>query len=233
MAIDYQDHFNFKWEVGTENSVVIGAHWQGKTHLAANLIARSILGAYPLWAWDYHGKLRKELLSRHLTPQQQALVYHGTCKRVEMIRKGTNFVVPLDLGIRHFDEFCNLVNRQANMHVMIDEAHNYSSAHRILPSYERLVRDKGNQNVSYTAIFQRPAENHKSIISNATHLFIFKLPLHTDVDYLRKWVGAEVELLLQPEFRKFYEKEPELPNRSFIYKDTRASRPVVVRGGLH
>jgi DNA helicase HerA-like ATPase len=124
------------------------------------------------------------------------------------------------------------VLKQHDLHVLVDEAHNYSSAHRIGTPYARLVRDAGNQNISYTAIFQRPAENHKSIISNATHIFVFKLPLHTDADYLRKWVGTEVELLLQPEFRRFYKDEPILPQRSFIYKDIRADRPVVVRGGI-
>lgn len=231
MGIEYVDRFKFKWQVGTENSVVIGAHFQGKTYLAAHLIARSLLGVYDTWAWDYHGKLYKELYALNLTPQQRQTL-GSRLGMVSSIKKGTNFILPVDKSPARFDDFCNVVNKQANMHVMIDEAHNYSSAHRISVPYARLVRDAGNQNISYTAIFQRPAENHKSIISNAAHIFVFKLPLHTDAEYLRKWVGVEVELLLQPEFRKFFKDEPELPNRSFIYKDIRASHPVVVRGGL-
>lgn len=231
MSIEYVDRLKFRWSAGVENSVVVGAHWQGKTHLAAGLILRSILGAFPLWAWDYHGKLRQYLMGLRLPPEQAAMVKR-TVYDVPGIIKGTNFIVPNDKSKDHFGRFCELVYRQANLHVVIDEAHNYSSAHSIVPAYEQVVRDKGNQHVSYTAIFQRPAENYKSIISNATHIFVFKMPLHTDVDYMRKWVGTEVELLLQPEFRKFYKDEPTLPQYSFIYKDTRADRPVVVRGGL-
>lgn len=226
--------FRMPFKVGKENSVVVGAHHQGKTYLAANLLARSVLGLYPLWVWDYHGKLYNELSKKNLTPaQRQTLGYKYWIHSVPQTKiRETTFFLPSDKSQERFDEFCNLVLRKSDMHVMIDEAHNYSSPHRIGVPYARLVRDAGNQNISYTAIFQRPAENHKSILSNATHIFVFHLPLPNDAFYLRQWVGPEVDVLLQPHLRKYHKEEPELPQYSFIYKDTRKTNAVIVKGGL-
>ncbi len=231
-GIEYVERFKFSWEFGTENSVFVGAHAQGKTYAAAQLIALPLLGNHNHWVWDYHGRVFDELVAAGLTPRQSQLLNASRVKLLSDVGAGTQFLWPYIKDDATFLKFCELACKQHDLHVTVDELHNYNTAHRISHELARLMRDMGNRNVSYTAILQRPAENHKSVISNATHIFVFKLPLHTDVNYLRRWVGVEVELLLQPEFRRFFKNEPELPQYSFIYKDVRAMHPVVVVGGL-
>jgi|SRR6185295_2678483 len=219
--LTYVKTLQFHWQVGTENSVVIGAHWQGKTWLAKYLIASRVKGRFPMWIWDYNGKFAD------LAPSN---VIHS----VKDLKYGTQIVVPLDKSPEHFEQFCIAVNKQANLHVIIDEAHTYCSAHQIPPAFAQLVRDKGNQNVSYTCIQQRPAEIHKSIISNAQHRFVLAFDVPTDVVYLRNWIGTEVELFLPPNsiLRRFHKGAPKLPPYSFIYRDMKALTPQIIVGGL-
>ncbi len=216
--------FKFLWNYGTDNSVVIGAHWQGKTELSVNLIARPLMGKAPIWIWDYNNKFS------HLMPDN---VIHS----VSELKYGTQILVPFDKSPEHFEQFCAAANNLSDLHVIIDEAHNYCSAHRISPEFAILVRDKGNQNVSYTCIFQRPANVYKDIISNAAHRFVLAFDVPTDVKYLRDWLGIECELFLSPDsvnrrYFKDMQQHPKLPRYSFVYRDMHELKPVVVVGGL-
>lgn len=217
--IQYSEKFKFRWQVGTDNSVVIGAHFQGKTYLSKYLIAKPLIGKWPLWIWDYHGKFAD-------------LLPHNVINHVSQLRYGTFVLRPVDRSPENFFAFCEMANKQANLHVIIDEAHNYCSAHKIDPRFAVLVRDKGNANVSYTCIFQRPAEIHKSIISNAKHRFAFRFDVPTDVQYLMRWLGTELELYLPPQQRRYYKEAPELPQYSFIYRDAEKIKPEVISGGV-
>lgn len=217
--IEYADKFRFRRQVGTENCAVMGAHFQGKTYLTKHLISKPLLGVYRQWVWDYHGKFSD------LAP---ANVVHS----VDALRYGTQFLRPSDRSPEQFFKFCEKVNALRNLEVIIDETHNYCSAHRIDPRFAVLLRDKGNAHISYTCIFQRPAEIHKSLISNAKHRFMFAMDVPTDIDYLVRYIGIEAELFLPPRLRKYYKEEPQLPPHSFIYRNQEEMRPVVVPGGL-
>ena len=219
-GVNYTQHFEFDWSVGTDNSVIIGAHFQGKTHLAKHLVAKPLLGKYPLWIWDHHGKFTD------LTDLSNVV------RSVSGLRYGLQVLKPIEKSPGAFFQFCALVNKQSDLHVIIDETHNFCSAHKIAPEFATLVRDKGNNNVSYTCVFQRPAEVHKSIISNALHRFVFAFDVPTDVIYLKQWIGTEVELFLPPQLRRHHREEPQLPPRSFIYRNMQSLKPVVVVGGL-
>lgn len=233
MTINYVKDFKFTFEVGTENSVFIGAHFQGKTFAAANLIALPLLGVYRQWAWDYHGRIYMELTKQRLTPQQSQMLRDSKTRFVSDLGAATSFLSPpLDRSESMFLKFCALVCKQHDMHVLFDEIHNYNSAHRISGLLGRVVRDMGNRNVSYTAIFQRPAENHKSIISNAKHRFMFAFDVPTDIDYMSRWIGTEANLFLPPQLRRFYKDEPQLPPHSFVYRNQDSLTPTVVVGGL-
>lgn len=226
--------FVFDWQVGTENSVFFGAHWNGKTFTCTNLIVRPLLGVYDQLIWDHKGHIVQELFSRRMTPDQEKIASSGLVIQASQLRQGTCIMRPRDKTLKHFEEFCATANKAHDLHVVIDETKHYNSAHSIPPAFSELVTEKGNDNVSYTCIFQRPAENHKSLISNAQHRFCFSLTVPTDVVYLRSLIGPEVELFLPvgSPLRRFYKEEPRLPLRSFIYRDEKAERPVVVVGGL-
>lgn len=233
MTINYVKDFKFAFEVGTENSVFIGAHFQGKTYAAANLIALPLLGVYRQWAWDYHGRVYLELTKQRLTPRQSQMLNDSRKRMVSDLGAATTFLSPpLERSEHYFLQFCALVCKQHDMHVIVDEIHNYTTAHSLSGLLGRVVRDMGNRNVSYTAIFQRPAEVHKSIISNAKHRFMFAFDVPTDIDYMRRWIGAEADLFLAPQLRRFYKDEPQLPPRSFIYRNQDDLTPTVVVGGL-
>ncbi len=224
--------FHLDFEVGTENSVFFGAHWNGKTFTATNQIVRPLLGHYPLLVWDAKGRIVEELLQQRMTPEQQRLVMSGSVRSVSQIKTSPCFVRRAPES--EFDAFCRFANAQYDCHVVIDEVHKFNNAHRIPPWLHELVAEKGNDNVSYTCIFQRPAENHKALISNAQHRFCFMLDVPTDVLYLRSLIGTEVELFLPPNspMRRFYKEAPQLPLRSFIYRNTKEPQAKIVVGGL-
>lgn len=232
MTIQYQDRFKgFDFAVGADNSVVIGAHFQGKTHFAANMICRPLLGHFDQIVWDYHGNIHKEIMKQRLTPKESHILLLSKGTNL-LPNKPTQFIHPSEKSEIHFEAVCSAIEKMHDKHITIDECHNYNSAHRIPPHFAALIRDLGNQNISYTCIFQRPAENHKSIISNAKHRFLFRFDVPNDVDYLSRWIGTEVNLFLPPDLRKFHKDEPQLPRYSFIYRNAEELAPVVVRGGI-
>lgn len=225
-GVQYIDitEFHFDWQPGADNIVVMGAHWHGKTVLGRELVAAPIVGKFPMWIWDHNGKFA-------------TLAPDSICYSVEKLVYGTQILIPAAKSPEYFEKFCRLVNAQRNMLIIVDEAHNFCSAHRLPPEFGRLIRDKGNQNVGYCCIFQAVTEVHKSIIRNAKHRFVFFFDVPTDVDYLRKWIGIESELFLSVDHlnRKYFRGKPEhpqLPKYSFIYRDQTQEKPLVVVNGL-
>lgn len=234
--INYTTKFNFRWKAGSENSAFFGAHFRGKTYAATNLIVRPLLGFYPQLIWDHNGKIFLELIKKPTSAEQASLIRNAAINHASQIKEDrkTYILKPKDKSMEHFLQFCDIITKRRQMHVTFDETHNYNTAHRLPDKFNQVIRDLGNVGISYTAIFQRPAENHKSLISNAKHRFLFGLSVPTDVQYLKSLIGMEAELFLPKgsPLRKMYKEEPQLPIRSFIYRNEEEEKPIVVVGGL-
>lgn len=196
--------------------------------------------------WDYHGLGAK---SGFFEPNQ--IVYY-----LDELSEGTQCYVPEDKSRKNFDEFCGLCVEQYNLHVILDELHNYFSAQTMLPNLAKLIRDvASNRGVTYTAIWQRVSEGHKSAMSNARHKFLFKYDISDQDRYLRIF-GKEADLFMKPEDRKYFNDcaicnqtyktcvnakprthefvahYPILDQFSFLYKDDKLMKSEVFNGGF-
>ena len=236
-----------------ENNSIAGEHFSGKTYFALEKIAKPLLktGKIKIWMWVHHQKVLKGLLdSGYLHPNQ--IVYY-----LDELQDGTQFYVPKSKSIEHFNEFCALILKQRNLHVIFDELHNYMSAQTMAKNLYPVIRDlAANQGVTYTAIWQRISEGHKSVMSNARHKFLFDFDI-ADQDRYLSIFGTKADLFLYPEQRKYFTEckvcgknalhhkyndklgnhkfdalYPVLDLHSFIYKDDKFKESMVYNGGI-
>lgn len=232
-----------------ENTSLAGEHYGGKTEFAIRKIAKPLLksGKVKVWIWDHHKRFAKHPeLARYIQPHQ--VVYY-----LDELSEGTQIYVPESKSPEHFNKFCAMILEQKNLHVILDELHNYMSAQRMEKNLYPVIRDlAANQGVTYTAIWQRISEGHKSVMSNARHKFLFNFDVEDQEKYLRIF-GIKADLFLEPHARKYFtecktcqksihkhknenhrfeSKYPVLEQYSFLYKDDKSKESEVYNGGI-
>ena len=57
-------------------------------------------------------------------------------------------------------------------------------------------------------------------LTNARHIFAFKLNLESDVEFLQSWLGNGAWQLLPPDQRKKNKEMPQIEEHAFYYRDT-------------
>ena len=219
MKIDYTAYI--------DNVVCVGAHWQGKSFFISKTFLSNLPNIANLWVWDYHG-----VLSSYCTPSPY-LIKHT----VDELEFGVQFLIPSDKSEKSFEKFLDKALSHRDLVIAVDEAHNYSSAHRLKGNHFELIKNAGNENVSYIEIFQRPQNVNGDVLENARHRFCFALDNLNSVRYMREWIGLEIELFLSPAQRspqatKLFGDAEMLPAYSYIYRDKQSLKPEVVSGGL-
>ena len=225
-------NFRFKdLHIYQENTSITGEHYSGKTYFAINKIVNPLVKSQhvKVWVFDYHGLFAKSGMFA-----QNQIVYY-----LDEISEGTQCYIPETKSEENFNRFCKLCTSQYNLHVVLDELHNYMSAQRMAKELAPLIRDvAANQGVTYTAIWQRISEGHKAVMSNARHKFLFDFDIGDQERYTRIF-GKYADLFLEPESRKFFNEKkdgnyvyPVLDPHSFIYKDDMSKQSEVFNGGI-
>ena len=77
------------------------------------------------------------------------------------------------------------------------------------------------------SISSRPANLSNNALTNARHIFAFRLNLQSDVEFLQSWLGDQAWELLPKEQRKKNLDAPELEQFSFYYRDTQKGAGMV------
>lgn len=247
---EHKEFFFPELNIYEENNSLAGEHYGGKTEFAIRKIAKPLLktGKVKVWIWDHHKRFaNSEHLKGILQPNQ--IVYY-----LDELQEGsTQCYVPENKSKDHFNKFCELILRQKNLHIIYDELHNFMSAQTMVPNLYPVIRDlASNQGVTYTAIWQRISEGHKSVMSNARHKFLFNFDVEDQEKYLRIF-GTQADLFLEPNARMYFaeckicgkspkkhrneehryqEKYPVLDDYSFIYKDDKSKKSEVFNGGI-
>lgn len=85
--------------------------------------------------------------------------------------------------------FINYVFTQHDKIICIDEVENYASKFRIDPAFANFVRWGRHANLGYIAVSRTTPEINNLLLSQATHLFVFRLHLPNHIRYLRDWIG--------------------------------------------
>lgn len=210
-----------------DNVVCLGAHWQGKSLFISKTFLSELPRIARVWTWDYHG-----VLTKYVNPPT-----HLIKRNVDDLELGTQFFIPSDKSEKGFEKFLAKALTHRDLVIVIDEAHNYSSPHKLKGNHAELIRNAGNQNISYIEIFQRPQRVNGDVLENARHRFCFALDNLNSVKYMREWIGLECELFLPPAQRssqaiKRFGDAEMLPQYSYIYRDKQKLEPEIVSGGL-
>lgn len=104
-----------------------------------------------------------------------------------------------------FDQALRVLFHRGNVLICIEEVQAYASVHQ-MPNWLKhcLLRGR-HRNLGLLFTTQRPGECHKTIVSQANHVFCGSLHEKNDLDYCRSVLGDQAQAL------------PTLPERDFLY----------------
>ena len=200
-----------------EDCVIVGMKGSGKSYLA-NSILRG-LRSINVIVYDYN----------HQFHDSRAVVSHDLTEVFKIYDelKGHIIFAPFDKSENTFKRFCAEIFRRSNVVTLIDETHVYVSKQKILKAYNNLILSGRPRGISVISISSRPANLPNNALTNARHIFAFKLNLESDIIFLESWLGSQAWELLPQAQRKKNQQAPELPEHSFYYRDTLAPSGVV------
>lgn len=197
-----------------DDVIIMGRGGTGKSFLLRNLFLGH--AKYPIWVWDF----------RWTYSDLSQLGFRVTHSLLEL-PYGRAVYQPERSDVETFDLFCQKADSWTNLVVAVEEAHLFTGKYSFKSAgFENLVKAGRPKGISLITITRRPQQLHNDILSDADHIFCFTLELPNDVLYVKKWIGAQVELLLAPEYRTVPQLKglPQLTEHSFVYKAVKEGR---------
>jgi len=167
-----------------ENICVVGAAQVGKTEFCKKLVKMFAETGFNVIVYAPHPNFLEVAPNRVVRNLSQ------------VTRNGLIIYYPIESSKQDFKNFMNLVYGMSNVIIVLDELHNFCSAQSSEPELDIFVRNCNNRNMGFVAIFQAPSEVKKFVIRNSMHRFCFFLDIPTDIDYMKKWMGPEVQQFL-------------------------------------
>ena len=200
-----------------EDCVIVGMKGSGKSYLS-NSILRG-LRSINVIVYDYN----------HQFHDSRAVVSHDLTEVFKIYdeMKGHIIFQPFDKSENTFKRFCAEIFRRSNVVAMIDETHVYVSKQKILKEYNNLILSGRPRGISVISISSRPQNLPNNALTNARHIFAFRLNLESDVKFLESWLGSQAWELLPPDQRKKNLDAPQIEEHSFYYRDTLAPSGVI------
>lgn len=208
----------FNFTAYNEDIVIIGMKGSGKTYLANKMLQgfknlNVVVYDFNFQFFDSHAVVIHTLEDLFSLYEQQ---------------KGGHFIFqPFDKSEQMFTKFCEWVFNRGNCVCMIDEVHQYVSKQRILKAYNDLILSGRPRGISVISISSRPQNLPNNALTNAKHIFAFKLNLESDIVFLESWLGAQAWELLPQEQRKKNQQADMIPEHSFYYRDTTKGAGVI------
>jgi hypothetical protein len=119
-----------------------------------------------------------------------------------------------ELSEEEFNQIMRVSYYFGNVQVVIEECQLYSNPHKMPKWLKNSLLTGRHQNMSLLFTTQRPAELHKTILSQCTHIFCGQILEGNDLRYLSSFLGRESDKL------------PTLPERNFLYFTDKGVRQV-------
>ena len=207
-----------------EDCVIVGMKSSGKTYLA-NEILRGLKGVNVI-VYDFNHQFHSARAIMLHEVNEVFTVFDSTTQNKQIIFQ------PFDKSENIFRKFCSEIFNRSNIVVMIDETHFFVSKQKILKEYNDLILSGRPRGISVISISSRPQNLPSNTLTNARHIFAFKLNLLSDVQFLESWLGRQAWQLLPPDQRKKTHRLAELPQleeHSFFYRDTLQTTGVISR----
>ena len=156
-----------------EDCIIVGMKGGGKTYLA-NEILHSLTNI-PVIVFDFNWGFH----------DSRAVVVHNLQEVFKIFdeMKGHIIFQPYDKSQAVFESFCAQIFARSNLVTIIDETHQYCSKQRILKPYNDLILSGRPRGISVISISSRPANLSNNALTNARHIFAFRLNLQSDVEF--------------------------------------------------
>ena len=201
---------DFNFVAYDQDICILGSKGSGKSFLA-NSIMKSLNGI-SVWVYDFNFQFSSS----------RAMVFHDLNKMLEVYdsaKRGHYILQAFDNSENTFRRFCAEGFKRGNLVLIMDEAHSFLTKQKQLKEFNNIILSGRPRGISCITISSRPASLPNNVLTNAKHVFSFKLNLESDVKFLEGFLGSDVWVLLPPDKRHKLKDEPQLPEHTFFYRD--------------
>ena len=202
---------NFSFQAFNEDIVVCGAKGSGKSYLANELLKS--FNNITCIVWDFNFQFH----------DARSMLFHRLEDLLDVYDKangkGRYILQPFDKSQQAFEKLCDAVFRRGNIVLFLDELHLFCSKQSIIKPFQNLILSGRPRGISVISISTRPASLPNAVLSNASHVFAFRLNIESDVKFLESWMGSEVWQLMPVDKRQKMQSAPTLPEHTFYYRN--------------
>jgi len=215
---DTSGELDFDFIAYDQDICILGSKGSGKSFLA-NSIMKSLNGI-SVWVYDFNFQFHSS----------RAMVFHDMNKLLEVYdsaKRGHYILQPHDNSENTFRRFCEEGFKRGNLVLIMDEAHSFLTKQKQLKEFNNIILSGRPRGISCITLSSRPASLPNNVLTNAKHVFSFKLNLESDVKFLEGYLGDDVWILMPPDKRNKLKGEAELPEHTFFYRDMDKDKGVI------
>ena len=212
------ENIDFQFVAYDQDICILGSKGSGKSYLA-NEIMKGLNGIH-VWVYDFNAQFHSS----------KSIVFHDLTKMLELsdqAKRGHYILQPHDNSENTFRRFCEEGFKRGNLVLMMDEAHSFLTKQKQLKEFNNIILSGRPRGISCITISSRPASLPNNVLTNAKHVFAFKLNLETDIKFLEGFLGSDVWILMPKDKRHKLKDEAELPEHTFFYRDMDTDRGVI------
>jgi len=212
------EDINFEFVAYDQDICIVGSKGSGKSYLA-NMIMKGLHGIN-VWVYDFNSQFHSS----------KAIVFHDLNKMLELYdqaKRGHYILQPHDNSENTFRRFCAEGFKRGNLCLITDESHVWLTKQKQLKEFNNIILSGRPRGISCITISSRPASLPNNVLTNAKHVFAFKLNLESDIKFLEGYLGSDVWILMPRDKRHKLKEEPELPEHTFFYRDMDTDKGVI------
>ena len=204
------EQLDFRFEAYDQDICIVGAKGSGKSYLA-NVLLKSLNGI-SVWVYDFNSQFHSS----------RAMVFHDLSEMLEVYdsaKRGHYILQPHINDENTFRRFCAEGFKRGNLVLIMDEIHTWLTKQKQNTEFNRIILSGRPRGISCVSISSRPASCPNHVLSNAKHVFAFKLNLESDLKFLESYLGHDVWIVMPKDKRARLKDEDELPEHTFFYRD--------------
>lgn len=218
--IQSPSQLDFNFTAYDQDIVITGAKGSGKSYLA-NTILKSLNGI-TVMVYDYNFQFS----------DSRSILVHTVDEMFDLYDEsghGHFILQPFDNSLETFKKFCSGIFKRGNIVAIMDEAHSFCSKQARLKEFDNIILSGRPRGISAITISTRPASLPNNVLTNAKHVFAFRLNLESDARYLESWMGSSVWQLFPKDKRVKMKEAQELEPYSFYYRNMDEQNGVISR----
>ena len=212
------ESLDFDFVAYDQDICILGSKGSGKSYLA-NQIMKG-LNNISVWCYDFNFQFHSS----------RAMIFHDMnelLKVYDSAKRGHYILQPHDNSENTFRRFCEEGFKRGNLVLIMDEAHSFLTKQKQLKEFNNIILSGRPRGISCITLSSRPASLPNNVLTNAKHVFAFKLNLESDVKFLEGYLGDDVWILMPPDKRNKLKDEAELPEHTFFYRDMDKDKGVI------